>query len=249
MGNSGTGTFTQSGGNNTVAPFYLGDNSGSSGTYNLSGSGQLSASQRVRGQFRLREASRSPAGPTHAPAALYLAANAGSSGTYNLNGGLLVVQVAHDRFRNGGLQFQRRDASGQRWIFHQHAYDAGRVPAAGGRATFDTAGYAMTLSGSLSGPGGLTKVDSGTLILAATNTYSGSTVVNGGTLAVTGSLNPSSPLAVGGGLFSFSPAANGGAGNSQSVAGLTVNAGASAITASTGNTLALGPIAKTRAAW
>ena len=35
----------------------------------------------------------------------------------------------------------------------------------GGGATFDTAGYAVTLSGSLSGPGSLTKVDSGTLIL------------------------------------------------------------------------------------
>ena len=58
----------------------------------------------------------------------------------------------------------------------------------GGGATFDTAGYAVTLSGSLSGPGGLTKVDSGTLVLAAANTYSGNTLVSGGTL-VAGAVN------------------------------------------------------------
>ena len=36
----------------------------------------------------------------------------------------------------------------------------------------------------LSGPGGLTKVDSGTLTLAAANTFSGNTLVSGGTLAL-----------------------------------------------------------------
>ena len=41
-----------------------------------------------------------------------------------------------------------------------------------------------TLSASLSGPGSLTKVDSGTLILATPNTYSGNTRVSGGTLVL-----------------------------------------------------------------
>ena len=75
----------------------------------------------------------------------------------------------------------------------------------GGGATFDTAGFAVTLSGALSGPGSLTKVDSGTLTLAATNTYAGSTAVNAGILSLTGSLNSSSALAVGGGTFSYAP--------------------------------------------
>ena len=42
----------------------------------------------------------------------------------------------------------------------------------------------MTLSGSLSGPGSLTKVDSGTLILSASNSYTGDTMVNNGTLTI-----------------------------------------------------------------
>ena len=50
----------------------------------------------------------------------------------------------------------------------------------GGNATVDTAGYTVILSGSLSGPGSLTKTDSGTLILSGTNTYTGGTTVAGG---------------------------------------------------------------------
>ncbi len=52
----------------------------------------------------------------------------------------------------------------------------------GGGATFDTNGYAVTLSGSLSGPGSLTKIDSGMLTLAANNSYTGDTFVDAGTL-------------------------------------------------------------------
>ena len=55
----------------------------------------------------------------------------------------------------------------------------------GANTSFDTAGYALTLSGSLSGPGSLTLNDSlGTcaLILTASNAYSGGTTVSAGTL-------------------------------------------------------------------
>jgi fibronectin-binding autotransporter adhesin len=68
----------------------------------------------------------------------------------------------------------------------------------GGGATFDTAGYAVTLAGSLSGPGSLTKIGSSTLVLAASNSYTGLTNFNGGIL----SLANSAALA-GGGYIAF----------------------------------------------
>ena len=57
-----------------------------------------------------------------------------------------------------------------------------------GNLTFDTGLYSNVLSGVLSGPGGLTKVSTGTLNLAAANTYTGSTMVNNGTLLVSGTV-------------------------------------------------------------
>jgi autotransporter-associated beta strand protein len=58
-----------------------------------------------------------------------------------------------------------------------------------GNANINTSGYAVTLAGALSGPGGLNKLGSGMLILSAGNSYYGKTDVNAGTLAVNGSLN------------------------------------------------------------
>ena len=52
----------------------------------------------------------------------------------------------------------------------------------GGNATVDTAGYAVTLSGVLSGPGGLNKIGSGTLTLSGTGSFTGGIYVSGGTL-------------------------------------------------------------------
>ncbi len=59
-----------------------------------------------------------------------------------------------------------------------------------GSVTFDTTGNTITLSGLLSGNGGLTVTDGGTLELSGGNSYTGDTVVNAGStlqLDVTGS--------------------------------------------------------------
>ena len=83
---SGTGTFTQSGGTNSIgSSLYLGANAGSSGDLQPQRQRAALGIRRVRGLCPARGPSRSPAGPTRS-ASLYLGNNAGSSGTYNLSG-------------------------------------------------------------------------------------------------------------------------------------------------------------------
>jgi outer membrane autotransporter protein len=57
-----------------------------------------------------------------------------------------------------------------------------------GDVTVDTQSNTMTLSGPISGPGGLDKIGSGTLMLTGASTYTGTTNVSEGVLNVNGSL-------------------------------------------------------------
>jgi hypothetical protein len=114
IGNSGTGTFTQTGGTNTTGEFCVAYDAGSSGTYNLSG-GVLSASTQypyvgysgngtftqTGGTAKLRTlaiGSQSGSNGVYTESdgitilnTLYLGSANGSSGTYNLQGGVLSV--------------------------------------------------------------------------------------------------------------------------------------------------------------
>ncbi len=198
VGYSGTGTFTQSGGtNNADNGQVLGYNGGANGTYTLSGSGRMSVYVLYVGYSGSGTFTQS--GGTNVADLFRLAYNRGSIGTYNLNGGLLSVQelatpsgAAAFNFNGGTL------AAGA-------AFSTTLPITLGGGATIDSASVSMTLAGSLSGPGSLTKIDSGTLLLSATNTYTGNTLVQGGTLQL------ESPLALensaldsnGSGLLSF----------------------------------------------
>ena len=182
VGYSGTGNFTQSGGTNGLFSYlYLGNNAGSSGTYNLSGSGQLIASMDYVGYSGVGNFTQS--GGTNSTSSLILAYASGSSGTYNLNGGTLITPFLSEgpgtaAFNFGGGTLQ----AGGTFL----TYLPMTLTGSGGNATVDTAGYTVTLSGSLSGPGGLTKTDSGTLVLAGSNSYTGGTTVAGGILQFNG---------------------------------------------------------------
>jgi autotransporter-associated beta strand protein len=137
-------------------------------------------------------------GTNNIPTALYLGYTSSASGTYNLNGGTLILPALSDgpgtaAFNFGGGTLQ---ASGPFSTAMPMT-----LTGSGGNATVDTAGYAVTLSGSLSGPGGLVKTDSGTLVLAASNTYTGGTLVEAGILVVS---NGSSGSATGSGNVTLS---------------------------------------------
>ena len=71
------------------------------------------------------------------------------------------------------------------------------------------AGDTMVFSGAISGVGDLVTVGPGTAVLSATNTYTGPTTINAGTLEVDGSLAASSAVTIGGASASGSPTLSG----------------------------------------
>ncbi len=87
VGSLGTGSFTQSGGTDNLYYLDVGANSASSGTYNLLGSGQLSASAEYVGYAAGTATAFQQSGGTNATALLTI----GSGGSYSLAGGLLQV--------------------------------------------------------------------------------------------------------------------------------------------------------------
>jgi autotransporter-associated beta strand protein len=77
--------------------------------------------------------------------------------------------------------------SGTVWNESGASVIVGPILLTNGMGTFNVGGTSLTLSnGIISGPGGITKIGSGTLNLAAANPYNGSTYVNVGTLALVG---------------------------------------------------------------
>ena len=200
IGEFGTGSFTQSGGTNSISGgMAIGCFAGGSGTYNFSG-GSLSAPTEYVGYSGTGVFTQS--GGTNAVSSLVLAQSPGSSGTYNLNGGLLLLPTSGltkgsgtATFNFGGGTLGAGDSSSS-----PANTTVNETPGAGDLCSsslnmnmsgiggaIDTTGGNIGLSGNLSGAGGLTKIGSGLLILSGSNTYDGGTDVEAGTLYVTNS--------------------------------------------------------------
>jgi autotransporter-associated beta strand protein len=178
IGKNGPGTFYQSGGTNSILnsnTLYVGYGSGATGTYNLSGDGQLTATEYI-GYITSTGIFNQTGGINNAILNL---GGSSSNGTYNLKGGTLITHYIQKgqgfaTFNFGGGTLQASETFSTSMPM--------KLTGDGGNANIDTVGYTVTLSGILSGSGGLNKLGSGTLILNANNSYTGNTVVQAGTL-------------------------------------------------------------------
>jgi autotransporter-associated beta strand protein len=185
VGHWSSGTYVQNGGTNTISnTLYLSNNMGNSvggtGLYTLNG-GQLSATNEYLG-YRNGNGIFDQSGGTNSVAGtLALGYDSAGQATYNLNGGVLTVRAltknsATVAFNFGGGTLQASGAFSSDLPM--------TLTGTGGDANVNTNSYAVTLSGVLSGSGGLSKSGAGTLTLSAANNYTGDTHLVAGTLKI-----------------------------------------------------------------
>jgi fibronectin-binding autotransporter adhesin len=176
--NGGTANVTQLG--EVCAYLHLGSSGvGSSGAVQMS-DGSLLASQEYVGESGAGVFTQT-GGINTVSGNLYLGYNVGGNGTYNLNGGTLVLQSVGTGSGTAAFNF------GGGTLKTSSSFSTAlpmNLTGTGGNANVDTAGCALTLSGSLSGSGGLNKFGAGSLALSGSNIFTGTTNVNAGVLAI-----------------------------------------------------------------
>ena len=149
-GSNGGGTFTQSGGTNSIAPsgaLTLGYYWIEGGTYIQSG-GSLSAPTEYVGYSGYGTFTQSGGVNTitSTGSVLWLAYEYGSSGAYNLQGGMLVVPEISGGSGTAAFNFTGGTLQASDSFTTQLNISTG---SAGSVATFDTNGYTIMLSGSI----------------------------------------------------------------------------------------------------
>jgi len=230
VGNRGTGTLTiQNGGKVSSHTSYIGYNAGSTGTVTIDGAGSsLTSSATFHVGHKGAGSLTIQNGGTVSDVIGYIASNAGSTGTVTVTGNgsswanSLDLAVGNSgigslTIQNGGMV----KANGAAWV----AVEAGSVGtlnigaasgqaavapgtlntssvlfgAGAGRIVFNHTATNYSFAPAISGVGSVT-VEAGTTALTAANTYTGPTTINGGTLAVNGSIASSTTVNAGGAL-------------------------------------------------
>ena len=207
IGYSGSGSFIQSGGTQTVSSdLYIALEEGSTGFYNLSGGLLLSGTVYVG---NIGRATFTQSGGTNNTNDLYVSGFFGGGGTYNLSGGLLsksVESVAGAFTQSGGTNNATSlDVSGGTASYNLSGglliagtgaveyvgyKDAGTFTQSGGTNSVPTIYLGYQFSG------GTYSLNSGLLITAAVSNPSFAGVFNfgGGTLQASGPLSTNSPM-------------------------------------------------------
>jgi len=104
-------------------------------------------------------------------------------GVYTLSGGSVYLGAGGITTAGGSSRYAINLGGGTVGAYQSWASSLNmNLTSLNGSVTFDTAANAITLSGALSGNGGLTKAGSGTLTLNGARNYTGDTTVTAGTL-------------------------------------------------------------------
>ena len=126
IGQSGSGSITQSGGTNSVAVnLFFGANTGSDGTYNLTGNGLLSALNEYLGDGG--SASFTQSGGTNVTGTTYLGNYNGSAVPYRLSGGLLSVGQEFIRGNTGNGGFTESGGTNSVLYYLYLGLDTGQI--------------------------------------------------------------------------------------------------------------------------
>lgn len=191
IGQSGTGVLAQTGGIFTAGSQFtqVGANSGSTGLLNVSGgTNNLSATGVIVGDGGTGTLTVSGTGLVNLGSVnnLVVGGAATGTGTVNLNGGTIQAKgvsknlgTANFNFNGGTLKAATNNGTFMTGLTSANVL--------GGGATIDTAGFDVSIGQQLldgGAGGGLTKNGNGTLTLSGGYTYTGPTVIKGGTLAL-----------------------------------------------------------------
>ncbi len=187
----GGGTLNIDGGGSVRSSYgFIGgiDLSGSKGIVNISGANSLLTASGTLYMGCAGTGTLNQTGGTVTAAAI---AFGGGKGTYSLEGGALVVSSLGKKIGLYGVASTAGTAvfnfGGGTLKLTSATTVAIPLTLTGtnGAANVDTNGYAVTLSGTISGIGGLTKLGSGILTLSGTETFTGGINVQAGTLVLT----------------------------------------------------------------